>query len=63
MRTALVRMHLEPSVAALLVLGIFLGSVINIPVHRFTRSDPQPEVPLGPFGYVTLGPQMRGLKM
>ncbi len=63
MRTALVRLHLSPSVAALLVLGIFLGSVINIPVHRFTRDDPQPEVPLGPFGYVTLGPQMRGLKM
>ncbi|MGD9856547.1 MAG: DUF1614 domain-containing protein [Planctomycetaceae bacterium] len=63
MTTALERLHLHPAIATLLVLGMFLGSVINIPVHRFTRDDPQPEVTLGPFGYVTLGPQTRRLKM
>jgi len=63
MQTALVRLHLTPPAAALLVLGIFLGSVVNIPVHRFTRDAPQPDVPLGPFGYYTLGPQMRQLRM
>lgn len=63
MTTALERLHLAPWVAALLVLGIFLGSVVNIPIYRFTRDAPQPEVPLGPFGYFTLGPQMRQLRM
>jgi len=63
MRTALVRLHLAPAVAALLVLGIFVGSVVNIPIYRFTRDAPQPDVPLGPFGYYTLGPQMRHLRM
>ncbi|MEZ6147986.1 MAG: DUF1614 domain-containing protein [Planctomycetaceae bacterium] len=63
MQTALERLHLSPVSATLLVMGMFLGSVVNIPVHRFTRSDPQPEVMLGPFGYVTLGPQVRQLRM
>lgn len=62
MQSALQRLHLSPAAAGLLVLGIFLGSLINIPVHRFTRDAPQPEVPLGPFGYYTLGPQMRHLR-
>lgn len=63
MQTALARLYISPVAAVFLVLGIFLGSVINIPVHRFTRDAPQPEVLLGPFGYFTLGPQVRRLKM
>jgi uncharacterized membrane protein len=62
MRTALERLHLSPAAAGLLVLGIFVGSVVNIPVHRFTRDAPQPEVMFGPFGYFTLGPQVRHLR-
>ncbi len=62
MQTALERLHLAPAVAALLVMGIFVGSMVNFPVHRFTRAAPQPEVMLGPFGYVTLGPQVRNLR-
>ncbi|MBX3438541.1 MAG: DUF1614 domain-containing protein [Planctomycetaceae bacterium] len=63
MQTALARLHLSPMAAGWLVVGIFLGSVVNIPLYRFTREDPQPEVTLGPLGYLTLGPQTRGLRM
>ncbi|MCA9076801.1 MAG: DUF1614 domain-containing protein [Planctomycetaceae bacterium] len=62
MQSALERLHLSPVMATLLVMGIFIGSVVNFPVHRFTRPDPQPEVMLGPFGYVALGPQIRNLR-
>lgn len=62
MRAALERLHLTPLAAALIVVGMFVGSLVNIPVHRFTRDAPQPEVPLGPFGNVFLGPQIRRLK-
>ena len=62
MTAALERLHLSPTAAVLLVLGMFLGSLINLPVHRFTRDAPQPEVTLGPFGHVILGPQVRQLR-
>ena len=62
MTGALQRLHLPPTAAVLLVLGMFLGSLVNLPVHRFTRDAPQPEVTLGPFGHVILGPQVRQLR-
>lgn len=62
MRAALERLYLTPTAAALLVLGMFLGSLINLPVHRFSRDAPQPEVTLGPFGHLVLGPQVRRLR-
>jgi uncharacterized membrane protein len=63
MQSALSRLHLSSAAAALLVIGIFAGSVVNIPVYRFTRTEPQPEVLLGPFGYFALEPQVRRLRL
>ena len=62
MRSALERLHLTPVSAGLLVIGMFVGSFVNFPVHRFTREAPQPEVRFGPFGRVLFGPQLQQLR-
>jgi uncharacterized membrane protein len=41
MQIALAKLHLWPSAAALCMLGIFLGSLINIPVRRLQRQSDQ----------------------
>jgi uncharacterized membrane protein len=48
--TALLKLHLSPLDALLLGLGIILGSVINIPVKRFTRTSSGAIDPLAVFG-------------
>jgi uncharacterized membrane protein len=50
MHTALARLHLSSTMASLAVLGILLGSFVNIPVHRFTRETAQPAPVLSAFG-------------
>ena len=50
MQTALRRLHLSPEVALLAVMGIFIGSMINVPVYRIKRNEPQVIQTLGPFG-------------
>ncbi|RMG37007.1 MAG: DUF1614 domain-containing protein [Planctomycetota bacterium] len=50
MQTALIRLHLTPAAALLTVLGIFVGSVINIPVYRIEREEWQPVYVVGPLG-------------
>lgn len=51
-RTALERLGLSPLTALLTVAGIFLGSVINIPVREIRRDELQPELPFGPMGMI-----------
>lgn len=48
MHSALTRLHLSPPAAMLVLLGIFLGSVVNFPVHRVRREEDQPELFVGP---------------
>jgi uncharacterized membrane protein len=48
--SALVKLKLEPTVALLVVIGIFLGSPINIPVKRISRTKSLPIDPLAIFG-------------
>ncbi len=48
--TALLKLQLRPEVALLIVAGIFLGSMINIPVKRVARPQPVPYDPLAVFG-------------
>lgn len=62
MQTALLRLHLSAPVAVLAVVGIFVGSMINIPVHRFTREEPQPEIVMGFMYYGMMAPQFRRLR-
>ncbi len=51
-KTAMLRLGLEPFPAMLALLGIFFGSLINIPVKEFRRDELQPEVQFGPIGMV-----------
>ncbi len=48
--TALVKLRLSQGTAALLVAGIFLGSLVNIPVKRIVRPEPLPRDALAVFG-------------
>ncbi len=47
-RTILAKLHLNPLMAPTLLLSIFLGGLINIPIHRFERQvvQPLPDDPL-----------------
>lgn len=48
--SALIKLKLEPTTALLVVIGIFLGSTINIPVKRISRTESMPADPLAVFG-------------
>lgn len=47
---ALIKLKLDPTTALLVVLGIFLGSPINIPVKRIPRTESVPVDPFAVFG-------------
>lgn len=47
---ALIKLKLEPTTALLVVLGIFVGSAINIPVKRISRTESMSADPLAVFG-------------
>jgi uncharacterized membrane protein len=42
MRDALEKLHLSPPAATFTLVAIFLGSLINLPLFRVNRSEPQP---------------------
>ncbi len=48
--SALIKLNLEPTAALLVVIGIFLGSPINIPVKRIPRTESVLADPLAVFG-------------
>jgi Protein of unknown function (DUF1614) len=47
---ALIKLKLEPTTALLVVIGIFMGSAINIPVKRLSRTESVPVDQLAVFG-------------
>jgi uncharacterized membrane protein len=47
---ALIKLKLDPTTALLIVIGIFMGSPINIPVKRIPRTESMPADPLALFG-------------
>jgi uncharacterized membrane protein len=47
---ALIKLKLDPTTALLVVIGIFLGSAINIPVKRIPRTESMLADPLAVFG-------------
>ena len=47
---ALIKLNLSPATALLVVIGIFLGSPINIPVKRIPRTESMLADPLAVFG-------------
>ncbi len=56
---ALIKLKLEPASALLLVIGIFLGSPINIPVKRISREESVLADPLAVFGLQGWWPSLR----
>jgi uncharacterized membrane protein len=62
MQAALGRLHLSPTVALLSVLGIFLGSLVNIPLYRIRREESQLIEPLAILGVWGWMPQFRRVR-
>ena len=59
--TALIKLKLDPPTALLIVIGIFLGSAINIPVKRISREESVPVDPLAVFGLQGWWPSLQRL--
>ena len=58
MAASLAKLQLNPVAAVYLVIGIFAGSLINIPVARIPRSEEVGAHPLAPFGLDRLFPRL-----
>jgi len=62
MQTALLRLHLSPQMATLVVLVIFLGGLVNIPVHRVERYEEQPLETMAVYGLWGFVPRFRTVR-
>ncbi len=54
---AMVKLRLTPEVGLLVVTGIFLGSIINIPIKRIVRDEEFLADPFSPFGLFGVWPR------
>ena len=59
---ALIKLKLDPSTALLVVIGIFLGSPINIPVKRMSREESVVADPLPVFGLQGWWPSLQRVR-
>ena len=59
---ALIKLKLDPSTALLVVIGIFLGSPINIPVKRMSREESVLADPLAVFGLQGWWPSLQRVR-
>ena len=59
---ALIKLKLEPTIALLVVIGIFMGSPINIPVRRITRTESVSADPLAVFGLAGWWPMFQRVR-
>jgi len=59
---ALIKLKLEPTIALLVVIGIFVGSVINIPVKRVSRTESVLVDPLAVFGLPSWWPMLQRVR-
>ena len=57
--TALMKLHLDPRAALLVILGILIGSAINIPVRRIARTEEVLEEPFTLFGFSGWWPRLQ----
>lgn len=62
MNDALDKLHLEPRTAAATVLAIFVGSFVNLPVHRIRRDSPQPVQPFAMYGLDAMFPRWQQMR-
>ena len=59
---ALIKLKLDPATALLVVIGIFLGSPINIPVKRMSREESVLSDPLAVFGLSGWWPSLQRIR-
>lgn len=59
MGLALAKLRLDSSVAMLVIVGIFLGSVVNIPITRIARQDEVIAHPYPLFGFLDIGSHLQ----
>jgi uncharacterized membrane protein len=62
MRSALERLHLSPGAALASVIGIFVGSVFNLPIYRIRRAEMQPVNTATLFGPLVWAPRWERLR-
>ena len=62
MAASLVKLDLQPGTALLLMIGIIVGSVVNIPVKRIDRTHPAPAHPLAILGLGRMLPKMTRMR-
>ena len=60
--TALIKLRLTPHAALWVILGILIGSGINIPVRRLARDEDVPEDSFALFGFSGWWPQLRRVR-
>lgn len=60
--TALAKLRLAPDTALLVIIGIFLGSAINIPITKIVRHEDVVMHPYAMFGMMYLLPQLRRVR-
>ncbi len=59
MARSLTKLHVSPGAALLLMTGIILGGLVNIPVKRIIHKEPIAVHPLAVFGVSDFWPQLR----
>ncbi len=62
MGLALAKLRLDPQTALLVIVGIFLGSVVNIPVKRLVRNEDVTIHPFPHFGFLDRWPQFQRVR-
>ena len=62
MSAALAKLQLDPRTALIIIVGIFGGSLINVPVKRIVRSEPVATDVLAVFGLHGLWPETQRLR-
>jgi uncharacterized membrane protein len=62
MAASLVKLHLSPAVALLLMIGIILGGLVNIPVKRIVQDRDVVVHPLAIFGFSDAWPELRRVR-
>ncbi|MDH3503385.1 MAG: DUF1614 domain-containing protein [Nitrospirota bacterium] len=59
MGLALAKLRLDPYVAMIVIMGIFLGSVVNIPITRMVRQEDVIAHPYPLFGFLDIWPHLQ----
>lgn len=62
MSLALAKLRLDPEVAMLVMIGIFLGSVVNIPITRIVRHEDVMTHPFPLFGLFDIWPHLQRIR-